>query len=75
MGVWTGGPSVGPGPLPLELPETIVDTEPLLGVFDGKPNVIVNLDINIHSEFVKGIIISLSRMDLDSESERFAAFR
>ena len=66
---------VGPGPLPPELLETAVDSEPPPGEFDEKPNVKVNLDINTQREFVKSLIFSLYGMDLASESGRPAAFR
>ena len=66
---------VGPGPLPPELLETAVDSEPPTGEFDDKPNVKVNTDINTQCEFVESLIFSLNVMDVASENGRPAAFR
>ena len=64
-----------PGPLPPELLETVVDSEPPPGEFDEKPNVKVNTDINTQREFVESLIFSLYGMDVASENGRPAAFR
>ena len=74
----TSGPvnlDIGPGPLPPDLLETAVDSEPPTGEFDDKPSVKVNTDKNTQCEFVEILSFPLNVMDVASENGRPAAFR